>query len=183
MSRTFSTVPGMKSGYDPQQVDEFLDHARAVYEGSADGTLTSADIHGWSFDLVRGGYATSEVDAALDRLEGAFVAKARADFIAANGQQAWMAQLAESARTLYGRLSRPDGERFRPGRRGQYSYDRDDVDALCTRLVAYFDRSEPITSEEIRTSTFRRRRGSKGYEEAGVDAFLARAIEVLLGVE
>ncbi|MGO1317232.1 MAG: DivIVA domain-containing protein [Cellulomonadaceae bacterium] len=183
MSGTFTRLGGTRTGYDPEQVDEFFDHARSVYEGTAPEAMTSTEIHNWSFDLVRGGYATGEVDGALDRLEAAFVAKARADFIAEHGQQAWMAQLAELARTLYGRLTRADGERFAPAERGQHAYDRDDVDALCRRLVAYFDRSEPITSEEIRATTFRGRRGRAGYAEAPVDAFLARAIEVLLGVE
>ncbi len=183
MSRTFNTLSRMRTGYDPDQVDELFDVARTVYEGQSTQTLTSTDIHNWSFDLVRGGYATAEVDAALDRLEAAFVARSRAEFVSTQGQQAWMAQLADQARTLYSRLSRPDGEKFATGERGQFSYNFDDVDALCNRLVAYFDRSEPITSTEIRTATFRRRRGRDGYGEASVDAFLTRAIEVLLGVE
>lgn len=183
MSRTFNTLSRLRTGYDPEQVDELFDVARTVYEGQSAQTLSSTDIHNWSFDLVRGGYATAEVDAALDRLEAAFVARARADFVATQGQQAWMAQLADQARTLYGRLSRPDGEKFAPGVRGQFSYDFDDVDELCNRLVAYFDRSESITSSEIRNATFRRRRGRDGYAEGPVDSFLTRAIEVLLGVE
>lgn len=183
MTRTFNTLSRMRTGYDPDQVDELFEVARTVYEGTNPEELTSTDIHNWSFDLVRGGYATAEVDAALDRLEAAFVAKARADFVGAQGQQAWMTQLADQARTLYGRLSRPDGEKFAPAGRGEFSYDFDDVDALCNRLVAYFDRSEPITSSEIRMATFRRRRGRDGYAEGPVDAFFTRAIEVLLGVE
>ena len=49
--------------------------------------------------------------------------------------------------------------------------------------MSYFDRGEPITSTEVREAEFRRRRGRDGYAEAPVDAFLTRAIEVLLGVE
>ena len=183
MTRTFNTLSSIRSGYDPDQVDELFERARGVYESSSAGELSSTDIHNASFDLVRGGYATAEVDAALDRLEAAFVAKARAEFIATHGQQAWMGQLAGQARTLYGRLARPAGERFEPAERGQFSYDIADVDALCNRLVGYFDRSEPVTSTEIRTATFRRRRGKDGYAEGPVDAFFTRAIEVLLGVE
>ena len=41
----------------------------------------------------------------------------------------------------------------------------------------------PITAAEIRSATFRRARGRDGYAEGPVDAFFARAIEVLLGVE
>ena len=112
MSALFSTVSKVRNGYDPEEVDEFFDHARQVYEGRKPERLTSTDIQVSMFDLVRGGYDTHEVDAALDRLEGAFIARQRAEYVAVNGQQAWMNALAERARSLYGRLGRPDGERF-----------------------------------------------------------------------
>ena len=182
-STMFSTVSRLRTGYTPEDVDELFDRARREYEGSASTGLDAASIHRAAFGFTRGGYAFAEVDAALDRLESAFVAKERTEYVAQNGQQAWMALLAERARTLYGRLSRPAGEKFAPGSRGHWSYDADDVDALCTRLVSYFDRGEPITSTEVREAKFRRRRGRDGYAEAPVDAFLTRAIEVLLGVE
>lgn len=183
MSGMFSLESRFRKGYVPDQVDALFAQARAAYEGASDQGLTPGQIHAAAFDLERAGYVVAEVDGALDRLEAAFVAKARAEFVAAHGQQAWMEHLAERARTLYGRLSRPDGDRFVPGERGAYSYDADDVDALCHRLVAYFDRGEPITSDEVRHASFRRRRGRDGYAQAPVDAFLARAVEVLLGVE
>lgn len=183
MSSLFSTVSKLRNGYDPDEVDEFFDHARHVYEGKSGERLVSTDIQTSMFDLVRGGYDTHEVDAAMDRLEGAFIARQRAEYVASNGQQAWMTALAERARTLYGRLGRPDGEKFAPAARGESAYDPDDVDDLCDRLVAYFDRQEPISAAEIREATFRRRRGDDGYAESSVDSFFARAIEVLLGVE
>jgi DivIVA domain-containing protein len=182
VSALFSTVSKGRQGYDPEEVDDFFDHARQVYEGRTAEHLTSTDIQVAMFDLARGGYNTHEVDAALDRLEGAFIARQRAAFIAANGQQAWMNALAERARSLYGRLGRPDGERFAPAQGGT-GYDTNDVDDLCDRLVAYFDQQVPITAAEVREATFRRRRGADAYAEGPVDAFLARAIEVLLGVE
>lgn len=183
MSSLFGTVSKMRTGYDPEEVDEFFDHARAVYEGKAEGQLTNADIQTSMFELVRGGYDTHEVDAALDRLEAAFIARQRAEYIAVHGQQAWMSALAERARTLYGRLGRPDGDKFAPAERGRPAYDVDDVDELCDRLVDYFDRQVPITAAEVREATFRPRKGKSGYSEAAVDAFFARAVEVLLGVE
>lgn len=183
MSTIFSTVSKFRTGYEQDEVDEFFDHARRVYEGTAEGRLTSTDIQTSMFDLVRGGYHTGEVDAALDRLEGAFIARQRAEYVAAHGQQAWMNALAERARTLYGRLGRPDGEKFAPAERGKPAYDMDDVDDLCDRLVAYFDRQVPLTASQVREATFGRVRGSAGYAEGAVDAFFARAIEVLLGVE
>jgi DivIVA domain-containing protein len=181
--RMFRTVSRLHSGYDPREVDEFFTHARQVYEGTVTDGLTGRDVRSAAFELVRGGYRTAAVDAALDRLEAAFVARAREQFIARHGQAAWMSELAESARTLYGRLTRPDGQRFAPARRGEPAYDRQDVDALCRRLTGYFDRGEPLTSQEVRAATFGRRRGAAGYAEGPVDAFCARAVEVLLGAE
>jgi DivIVA domain-containing protein len=184
MSRgTFRTVSRLRSGYDPDEVDAFLDHARGVYEGGVEDTVTARDVRAAAFDLVRGGYVVGPVDAALDRLEAAFVARAREQYVARHGQDAWMAQLADAARTLYGRLNRPDGERFAPAGRGEPSYDRADVDALCRRLTAYFDQGTRITAQDVRQATFRRRHGAAGYAEAPVDAFCRRAVDVLLGVE
>jgi DivIVA domain-containing protein len=184
MSTLFRTAGRMRSGYDPAQVDDFFDRARLVYEGNRSvEPLTARDVRLTAFDLVRGGYATGPVDAAMDRLERAFVTRQRTDYVAAHGQQAWMDHLASQARTLYGRLTRPDGERFAPAARGQQGYLPEDVDALCHRLVDYFDNGASLTSDEIRSVTFRRARGAKGYGEAAVDAFCDRAVEVLTGVE
>lgn len=183
MTKVFSTVSRFRLGYEQEDVDEFFGHARAVYEGATSDELSSRDIRAVGFELRRGGYDTDEVDAALDRLESAFVARTRQEVLVSRGSAAWMEELAENARSLYGRLGRPDGERFEPARRGDPAYDRDDVDDLCDRLVEYFDKTEPITSDEIRRARFRRRTGRRGYAEAPVDAFFARAVEVLLGVE
>ena len=179
----FRTVSRLRSGYATDEVDEFFEQARRAYEGQTPQRLTGRDVRATAFEVVRGGYATGAVDAALDRLEAAFVARSRQEFVAVHGQQAWMEQLADGARTLYGRLTRPDGEKFSPARRSEHGYEPADVDALCHRLVAYFDRGEPLAAQEVRSSTFRRRGGARGYGEAAVDAFCDRAVEVLLGVE
>ncbi|MBI9115546.1 DivIVA domain-containing protein [Sanguibacter suaedae] len=183
MTKVFESVSRFRLGYDKDEVDDFFHHAREVYEGTTTEPLTSRDIQACSFDLRRGGYVTHEVDAALDRLEGAFVARQRHECVLTRGQAAWMEELAEKARSLYGRLGRPDGERFDSAARGQQGYDKDDVDDLCDRLVAYFDRTEALSAAEVRGAVFRARKGRDGYAEAPVDAFFARAVEVLLGVE
>ena len=183
MTKVFSTVSKLRVGYDTEEVDDFFDHAREVYEGSATEPLTSRDIQTCAFDLTRGGYSTAEVDAALARLESAFVARQRYEFTLARGSDAWMADLAERAQSLYGRLARPAGDRFARAERGAPAYDTDDVDDLCDRLVTYFDRTAAIAAHDVRSAVFRRRKGRGGYAEAPVDAFFARAVEVLLGVE
>ena len=179
----FRTVSSLRQGYDPDEVDDFFAHARAVYEKGPATALASKDVRGVAFDMVRGGYVTAAVDAALDRLEAAFVARSRSEHIAGQGQQAWMDQLSEQARTLYGRLGRPDGDRFAAPDGRHQGYEPADVDELCRRLVEYFDKGTPLSAAEVRSATFRRRKGRNAYAEGPVDAFLARAVEVLLGVE
>lgn len=179
----FRRMTGVRTGYHTEEVDDFFGHARAVYEQGPAGALSSRDVRTVAFDLVRGGYSTTAVDAALDRLEAAFVARSRADFIAERGRQAWLEQLADRARTLYGRLTRPDGERFAAPRGRQQGYLASDVDALCHRLIAYFDSNTPLTAQEVRSAVFARKKGARAYAEAPVDAFLERAVDVLLAAE
>jgi DivIVA domain-containing protein len=179
----FGKVSVAHTGYDPEEVDDFFEYARAVYEGRQAGPFGAADIQSVSFELMRGGYDTHEVDAALDRLETAFSVRDRSEFVSQHGAQAWMDRIADDARSLYPRLNRPPCEKFAPAGRGEAGYDMDDVDALLDRLVEYFDRQVPLAAGEVRAATFRRRRGGDAYGEASVDAYLSRAVEVLLGVE
>lgn len=182
-NNVFSEVSKFKLGYDMSSVDEFFKKARQAYE-SETLSLGVADIQNASFPLIRGsGYATEEVDAALDRLEVAFTVKYRDDIKNTLGANAWSEELTARARTLYGRLRRPAGERFDTPRDSKWGYDKKEVDALCDRLTAYFDRSAIITSSDVKFASFSARKNSKAYDEASVDAFLARATQVLLGVE
>ncbi len=183
MTHMFRSVSRLRTGYDPDQVEEFFTHARRVYEGEVPETIDGRTVRRAAFDLVHHGYEPTAVDAALDRLEQAFVVRERTAFVATHGQQAWLEHLAERARTLYGRLARPDGERFAPAARRAQAYDPDEVDDFCRRLIDYFDNGHALSSQEVRQVTFTRRRGEDGYAEGPVDAFIERAVEVLLGVE
>lgn len=182
MAGMFETVSGLKKGYDTVEVDEFFEHARQVYEGSATEPLTHRDIHTCVFDVSRGGYNTEQVDAALNRLENAFVGREKQLVTSQGGPQAWAAVLNERAKTLYPRLARPKGQRFSHPAKGA-GYSVAEVDNLCANLVRFFDGKIKITASELRTVTFSSAKGRKAYDESSVDAFMARAIEVLLGVE
>lgn len=183
MSGMFPTVGRFRHGYHQGEVDSFFALARRVYERSGDEQMTALDVRAMSFDLTRGGYTTDPVDAALDRLEAAFVARERQAFIAHNGSAAWMEQVAGRARTLYGRLTRPAGDRFDAPERANVGYRSRDVDAMLDRLIAYFDHGAAIHSSVLRDAVFQRAKGPTAYAEGPVDAFLDRAVEVLLGVE
>ncbi|MBK5248648.1 MAG: DivIVA domain-containing protein [Actinomycetales bacterium] len=182
MAGVFPTVGRWASGYDRDEVDKFFDRARTAYEGGSEESMTAEDVRSAAFDLVRHGYAPAAVDSALDRLEGAFVQRERSEYIAANGQEAWMEQVAERATTLYPRLVRPAGERFAPPEHGR-GYDRDAVDDVLDRLVDYFDSGATLSAGELRQATFPVAPRARSYGEGPVDAFLDRAVDVLLAVE
>jgi len=181
MAAMFTKVKGMKKGYDADEVEDFFEHAREVYEGVSSEPLVHRDIHTAVFDVVRGGYDTDEVDAALNRLEDAFVAKERQTVVATQGQAAWANILNERARSMYPRLQRPHGEKFDHPRKFGYSIEH--VDALCDNLVRFFDGQLRVTAAELRVVTFPQAKGKNAYDEASVDAFVARGVEILLGVE
>jgi len=183
MAETFPRTGRWSSGYDTEQVDEFFEQARVAYEAGSDtGAMSADDVRAAAFDLVRHGYEPGQVDAALDRLEGAFVQRSRAQSIAAAGQDDWMDNVAARATTLYPRLVRPSGERFAPPDRGR-GYSSEAVDALLDRLVDYFDDGAELSAAELRAATFPSSPRDRAYAEGAVDAFLDRAVDVLLAVE
>ena len=115
-------------------------------------------------------------------MEAAFIQRDRSAFVAANGEGAWFDKVADEATSLYPRLLRPAGERFRhPEGRGQ-GYSVPQVDALLDRLSAFFDDRQTLTEAQLRTVTFKVTRGQNAYDEAQVDAFIGRAIQVLVSV-
>lgn len=183
MADLFPRVSIFRQGYDPQWVDTFFQEARSAYEGGVPTEAFSADdVRKASFPLVRGGYASRAVDSALSRLENAFVQRDRVDFIAVNTEADWFAKVTEEATVLYPRLLRPAGERFsHPAKRG-VGYKAEQVDALMDRLTAYFDDQGALTADEVRHAVFASARGSKAYDEAQVDAYLSKAIHILLAV-
>lgn len=171
----------LKQGYRVEQVDRYFETAHEIYDAGELEEMDSEGVRTVAFDVVRGGYEPDAVDAALDRLETAFLQRRRAEFVAQNGRKAWMDQVAQLATSLYPRLLRPAGERFAPARRTGYS--AEEVDALLDRVAAYFDSASSLTSHEVRAATFTSARGERAYDEPSVDRYLARVVEVLLSVE
>ncbi|MCL2788278.1 MAG: DivIVA domain-containing protein [Micrococcales bacterium] len=183
MADLFRRAPGGRRGYDVDQVNGFFARAQAVYEGQSSEPLTPAEVRSASFDQVRGGYDEGAVDGALDRLDQAFTRKERAAFIAQRGEQAWLDRIVERATTLYDRLGRPAGRKFAPAARGKPAYDKQQVDLLCQRLADYFNTGKTLASADVRHAVFTAVRGARGYAMAPVDAFLDRAVEVLVAAE
>lgn len=184
MSDTFARAGRFTSGYDPDQVDEFLEKARADYTKAAEGLDTEFDensVRSVAFDWVRDGYQADLVDAALDRLETAFIRRRRARTMQEDGEDKWLDMAYGEAKSLYPRLLRPEGERFADA--DGSGYDKTEVDEFLARIAAYFDGEGKLSSAEIRSATFASAKNENAYDEAVVDVYLDRAVTVLLSVE
>ncbi|MFP3581194.1 MULTISPECIES: DivIVA domain-containing protein [unclassified Arthrobacter] len=183
---TFNRVERSKYGYNAKQVDDFLSRAKTSFENpvGAPGHVASADVRAVAFDPVKGGYDAHTVDAALDRLEDALARRERDDLIGKEGEEAWLRQIGKLSGILRGRLHRPDGERFRrPSHKRARSYNVQDVDALCAELVGYLENDQTLSVDTVRRAVFRAARGADGYEEAQVDAFLERVVELMAAID
>lgn len=184
MSTTFPRTRRSVRGYSVDEVESFLDEARQAYSAGAAGLspLSARSIRTAAFGLQRGGYSTSHVDAALERLEDAFATRERERaFAAPGGDAAWYTQARSAAQALINRFDRNHGDRFaRVGSLSQ-GYHPHDVDEFTDRLADYFQRGAAMSVDEVRTVVFRSSRG--GYNETQVDLVLDIAIAVMLAVK
>jgi DivIVA domain-containing protein len=181
VSDTFPRAGRLTKGYDVEQVETFLARARMAYEENGRGpAMTSWHVRTVGFDLVRGGYDVDAVDAALDRIEDAFARREKQRGEERNGATAWQSQLRTQEQSLRAQLARPDGERFPRGTGMELTYDADAVDDLCRRVEDSFMSGSPMPPDAVRLAVFKSRRGSRGYREASVDAFLDRVVELLV---
>lgn len=182
MTDSFPRVSLFSHGYDPQAVDAFFEDARRAYEGGVPAEQFNAEqVRLATFRLKRRGYRIADIDAALSRLEAAFVQRDRADHIAVNGEAAWYQMVADRATTLYPRMLRPRGERFAHPK-GEVGYNAAQVDDLLDRLEAFFNDQGLVHADDVRHAVFKPARGKKAYAEGPVDAYLGRAVDILLAV-
>ena len=172
MSRRFPRVGRLHKGYHPRQVDDFLNHI----EVSLSGVLpppTAREIREAGFELVRGGYDTAAVDAALDALEEKVLTLAQR-VSARHGR----IDSAAEAQFLRAELAKPYLARFPRAGALRRGYDIDDVDTFIDRVLATLDGSGELTLRNVRTAVFRPRRG--GYDEDAVDETLDRLVELVM---
>lgn len=184
----FQRVEEEHWGYDPAEVDDFLERVAAVLkatseqEGAAPG-VASREVRERVFDRVLGGYAPAPVDARLDQLEDELADRERDAFVTEHGPERWEEHLELLGQTLLGRLNRPRGERFRrPSQRKQLGYSVADVDVLCDRITEHFRSDEALDPSIVRNAVFRQAQGQRCYEEQQVDAFLDRVVELILAL-
>jgi DivIVA domain-containing protein len=169
-------------GYDVNEVEDFLEDARRAYSADrSQPTVVSADsIRHTAFTMRKGGYSTTAVDAALERLEDAFAVREREKAFAEVGDQAWYGQARTTAQAILDRLVRPRGARFRRVGLFTVGYSVREVDAFTDRISGYFQNGKPITVDEVRTVAFQAQR--RGYREAQVDLLLDAVTKVMLAV-
>lgn len=180
---TFVKSGALRRGYRPEDVDEFFDKARELYQHEElPDELEAERIRTIAFPLVRNGYSTVEVDQALERLERACWQRERVQVVSAEGTDTWLARAYEFASSLYPRLGRPRGERFRPPERGR-GYCRTEVDDLLDKLAKYFDGEHDLATSDVLGASFTTRGKSRAYDVRVVDVYLDRAISVLQAVE
>ncbi|WP_336991385.1 DivIVA domain-containing protein [Leucobacter sp. VD1] len=176
---SFPTATGSQLGYQPEQVDAFLDRARATYEGAGEEPLTADEVRRTAFAVKRGGYASRYVDAAMDRLEEVFFERERRARVRADGEEAWWDETRQLLSEVRGRMQRPRGKRFR--RRGLFAtgYRRSQVDAFLDRVFDMFERRElGLSPAEVRDVVFHSQ--WRGYDEDQVDALLDAVVELIL---
>lgn len=185
-----------KWGYDPEQVDAFLERAHTLYEQEG-AHLTQGDIQSASFELTRDGYIIAQVDAALSRLERAVVDKNTTWELSTQGQGAWRAATEALYRRITTHLDRPAGSRFADGKPKTPSYDRKQVDRLGEQVADKaaaalgLDGVKPediadlasLSAQTVASSTFTQRKGRKGYDERQVDYFFDACVQLLSRIE
>ena len=184
MSSTFPRTRRSRRGYNVAEVEDFLEEARRAYSAGASGlvAVNAASIRTIAFGLERGGYSTSHVDAALERLEDAFATREKeVAFATPGGDAAWYTNARSTAQVILNRIDRKYGQRFtRVGALSQGYHPRD-VDEFADRLADYFQRGKAMSVDEVRTTIFRPTRG--GYNETQVDLLLDTVINVMLAVK
>lgn len=182
MSTTFPRARRGKPGYNVDQVEDFLEEARRAYgaDPGSPAALTAESIRQQAFALARGGYSTTHVDAALERLEDAFATRERDRAMSVQGEQAWYQRARDDAQAILDRLSRPAGSKFRRVGLLAQGYSVKEVDAFAKQLADYFQAGKPMSVEQVRLVTFAPKRG--GYHESQVDLLLDAVIDVMLAV-
>ena len=99
MSSTFPRTRPSKLGYNVDEVEDFLEDARAAYttQRTDVAVITAESIRRTAFSMQKGGYSPGHVDAALERLEDAFANRERERVVADVGDDEWFAKARATA--------------------------------------------------------------------------------------
>ena len=177
MSYSFPFASPDDWGYQTQQVDAFIEQARAQYANPYAELVTANLLRNTEFDLVKGGLDISAVDTAMDRLEDTFAKREIERQRTLRGQSAVLNRLDRITEIVRGRLIRPKRKKFSSVGWLLRGYSRSQVDQLCMQIQKHLHAGDKLQLNVVRRSIFKAKRG--GYVEAQVDAFLDRVAEIL----
>ncbi|MFI6480186.1 DivIVA domain-containing protein [Nonomuraea sp. NPDC050663] len=175
----FPRVTGLRSGYDPLEVDTLIARIEATLGRGPQELrpVTADEVRRATFAVRRRGYKEMAVDFALEAFVVALETKQRAPVRLAFTEptehlrrEQWFEEQA----------ARVERVAFRPGRMGG-GYSEDSVDAFLDRIVATLrgTTDQPLRPEELREASFPTVMVRPGYLIQDVDAFLAEIGEVL----
>ncbi len=177
MSFEFPRVSGRTLGYEPSEVDEFVERARQAYTEPGTTLVDAARLRSQGFKLVRRGYSVSAVDGALDRLEDVFVEREFSARVANFGESDMASEVIRLQNLVLGRAERPRGQKFKRTAWPLRGYSVRAVNRLCGKIVDHITAEKPLEIPEVRRAIFMQSR--RGYNESQVDAFIDRVLELL----
>ena len=177
MSNTFPNTAAKSLGYDPEQVDGIIAKAREQFADATSALLTADKLRSVEFDLIKGGYSISAVDAAIDRLDDAFATREVKKLQASLGEYGFNDHLARIEESVLNRCERPKGNRFSTTGILLRGYSKKQVDLLTERIYRHLTAGQPLALDDVRRSIFKSKRG--GYAENQVDAFIDKVVELL----
>jgi len=177
VSFEFPRVSGRVLGYEPSEVDEFIERARQAYSDPNTTLVDAARLRSQGFRLVREGYSVSAVDGAIDRLEDVFVEREFSARVASFGESNMASEIIRLQNLVHGRTSRARRRRFKRVTWPLRGYNVRAVDRLCQRIDDHISNSRPLEVSEVRKAIFVQAR--RGYNESQVDAFIDRVLELL----
>lgn len=175
----FPRVIGMRSGYDPVEVDALIGRIESTL-GRGPHTLepvTADEVRSATFRAKRGGYQETAVDFALEAFVVALETQAKRPVRLAMAEPTGELLHEEWFETQAARVERVA---FRPGRMGT-GYNEDEVDTFLDRIVATLRGTTefPVTAKDVREAKFSTVLFKPGYLIADVDSFLTEIAEVL----
>lgn len=173
---TFPLVKAPAKGYDVASVDAFIASTQA-----GESVVSSNHIRAAAFPVVKGGYSTVEVDAALERFEDTVAEREISDLISRRGADGATAEVRALAQDILNRIVREPHKRFRGAPFFAYGYNRNDVDEFTDRIRAFYLDRSLLSRPEVRGVTFRPQLG--GYHEGQVDLLLDELVRVMLAAK
>lgn len=177
MSYQFKLAGKRKLGYEPNQVNEFLDFAKEQFANLESELIDAKSLRNTRFRLVKNGYSISAVDAAMEKLEDVFATRELERSAANDGIHTFENHLQEGMELISNRVKRKKGRRFKRRFYLYRGYNRRQVDSFCAEVAAHLELKKELAVRAVRLTTFRTQRG--GYAEYQVDAFIEKLVEVL----